>query len=53
LLRRLLVPAALDEHSEPVAVLIDGPPQIMALRVDREKDLIQVLLVTGARTAST
>jgi hypothetical protein len=33
LLRRLLVPTALHEDVEHVAVLVDGPPEIMALTI--------------------
>ena len=45
LLRGLLIPTALHENIEHVTVLIDGPPQIVTLLVEGEKDLIQVPLV--------
>jgi hypothetical protein len=35
LLGRVLIPAALHQNIEHVAVLIDGPPHIMTLAVDR------------------
>src|SRR5262245_29682803 len=46
LLRRLLVAAALHEDIEDVVVLVDGAPEVMALTIDGQKDLIQVPLVT-------
>jgi hypothetical protein len=36
LLRRLLVAPVLDQDVEPVVVLIDGAPQVMALPAERE-----------------
>jgi hypothetical protein len=50
LLRGFLVPAALYEDIEDVAVLIHGPPEIMAFLVDREEHLIQMPRVTRPRT---
>jgi hypothetical protein len=44
-LRPLLVAPASHENIEHVADLIDGPLQVMALAVERQKDLIQVPLV--------
>ena len=41
-LRRRLVPAALDQDVQYVAVLIDRPPEVRGLAVDLETDLIQV-----------
>jgi hypothetical protein len=41
-LRRLLIPPARPQDLEPVAVLIDGAPQAMALTVNRQQDRIQV-----------
>jgi len=46
-LRRRFVPAALDEHIEDVAILIDGPPEIVAFAVHGENDRIQGPLVAG------
>ena len=48
LLRRLLVPAALHENIQDVAVLIHRAPQIVTLLIDREEDLIQMPFVTRA-----
>jgi hypothetical protein len=48
-----LVAPALDQDIEPMPVLIHRPPQMMALPIDRQKDLIQILLVPSARTAPT
>src|SRR5262249_21305927 len=52
LLRRLLVAATLYQDVEHVIVLIHGTPQIMALPVDRRKDLVEVPFVPwlGAST---
>src|SRR5262249_54561565 len=52
LLRRRLIPPALDQDIEDVVVLIHGAPQVMALPVDRQKDLVEVPLVAwlGAST---
>ena len=49
-LRRLLVPPALHEDIEDITVLVDGPPQIVALAMDGQKDLIQVPLVSRSGT---
>jgi hypothetical protein len=49
LLRGFLVPPALHQDIEDMTVLIDGPPQIVPLTTDREKDLIQMPLVTLLR----
>jgi hypothetical protein len=46
LLRRLFVASALDEAIEDVVVLVDSAPEVMALAIDGQKDLIQVPLVT-------
>ena len=53
LLGGLLVPPPLYEDIEHGAVLIDGPPERVALLVDREKDLVQVPCVTRSWTAAT
>lgn len=45
-LRRLLVPLALHQDSEDLAVLIDGPPEVVALARDGQNYLIQMPLVT-------
>src|SRR5215471_1734767 len=42
LLRRPLVPAALDENISDVAVRIDGTPQIMACPIARPKHFISM-----------
>jgi hypothetical protein len=38
----------LHQNVEEVAFLIDGPPEIVALPIDRQKDLIQMPLVAGS-----
>jgi hypothetical protein len=50
LLRRLLVPAALDQESEHVIVLLDRPPQRIPLPLDGERQFIEMPYVPGART---
>src|SRR5262245_13369368 len=52
LLRRLLVAATLHQDVEHVIILIHGTPQVMALPVNRQKDLVQVPFVAwlGAST---
>ena len=49
--RRLIAPL-LDEDVQHNAVLIDGPPQPVALAVDLEQHLVQMPLVAGLRSAS-
>ncbi len=51
-LRGNLVSPALHQDVEDIPVLIDGPPQIRALAIDRQKHLIQVPLVTWMRTSA-
>src|SRR5262249_16213494 len=46
LLRRLFVASALHEDIEDVVVLVDSAPEVMALAINGQKDLIQVPLVT-------
>ncbi len=50
-LRRLLVTSALHQDIEHVAVLIHRPPEVMPLTLDRQEDLIQMLLIPGLRPA--
>src|ERR1700757_3660998 len=52
LLRRVLIAPALHQNVEHVIVLIHCTPQVMALPVNRQKDLVQVPLVPwlGAST---
>ncbi len=45
LLRSHLIPPALYEDVEHMAVLVDRPPQIMASPVDREEDFIHIPFV--------
>lgn len=52
LLGRGVVPAALHEDIQHIAVLINGTPQVRRLAVDRQKDLIQVPLVAGLGAAT-
>ena len=46
LLRCLLIAPALDQDIEDVVVLVDSAPQVMALAIDRQEDLVEVPLVT-------
>jgi hypothetical protein len=39
-------PPALQQDVQHVAVLIDRPPQVVEILVDRKKDLIQMPLIT-------
>jgi hypothetical protein len=48
-LRRLLVSPALHQDVEDMAVLIDRSPEIGPLTTNREKDLIQLPLITSLR----
>ena len=47
LLRRVLIPPALDQDIEHVIVLIHCTPQVMALPIDGQEHLIQIPLVPG------
>jgi hypothetical protein len=49
----VLVPPALHEDIEHGPILIDGPPEIMALPIDREEHFIQMLLVTRLRASAS
>ena len=51
LLGRNFVPTALDENVQHVPVLINSPPQVMGLAIDREEHFIQVSLIAWAGTA--
>src|SRR5262245_15030334 len=44
----LSVATALAEDVEDVAVLVDGPPQILTTAVDRQEHLVEVPLVAGS-----
>src|SRR5262249_2540838 len=46
LLRRLLIAPALHRDIEHMIVLIDGAPQVIALPVDRQKDLVKMPFVS-------
>jgi hypothetical protein len=48
-----LVAAALHQDIEHRPVLIHGPPEIMALPIDREEHFIQVPLVTRLRASAS
>jgi hypothetical protein len=52
LLGRLLVSAALHENIEDVAILIDGPPQLVPYSIDGEKHLIEVPLIAWPGTST-
>ena len=41
------VAPALDQDVQDVAVLVDGPPQVLPLAVDLDVDLVQVPFVAG------
>jgi hypothetical protein len=49
---RGLVPPVLYEDVEDVAVLVDGPPQVLQLTVDLDEDLVKVPLVAGPGPAT-
>jgi hypothetical protein len=53
LLGRCFVAAALHQDIEHSPVLIHGPPEIMALPIDREEHFIQVPLVTRLRASAS
>ena len=46
------IPARLDQDVEDVAVLVDGPPQILPTAVDRQEHLVEVPLVAGSGLAA-
>src|SRR4029079_1075347 len=46
------VPARWDQDVEDVAVLVDGPPQILPTAVDRQQHLVEVPLVAGSGLAA-
>jgi hypothetical protein len=52
LLRSRLIPPALYEDVEHMAIWVDRPPQIMALTPNGEKDLIEMPLVAWSRTTA-
>ena len=53
LLRCPLVAPALYQNVEYIAVLINGPPQIVMLPLDGQKHLIEVPLIAGSWTLTT
>jgi hypothetical protein len=52
-LRGLLVATALDENIQDMAILVDGPPQVVAFAMNSQKDLVQVPLITGSGAPPT
>ena len=50
-LGRFLVPAALDQHIEHVAMLINGSPEVVQFASDAHEHLIEKPFVTGFRPA--
>lgn len=52
-LGRVRVPPTLPQDIEHSPVLIHGPPEIMALPIDREEHFIQVPLVTRLRASAS
>ena len=53
LLGGLFVAPPLAQDIEDIAIVIDGPPEIVALRVDRDEHLIQMPCVAWAGTPAT
>jgi hypothetical protein len=53
LLGGALIPAALHQDIQHIAVLIHGPPEIMPLARDRETHLIHMPLVSEPRASTT
>jgi hypothetical protein len=51
-LRSGFIPPTLHQNVEDVPVLIDAPPQIRALAIDRQEYLIKVPLITWLRTSA-
>jgi hypothetical protein len=49
LLRSFLIAAARHQDVQDLAVLIHRPPEVVALAMDGEKDLIEMPFVTGLR----
>jgi hypothetical protein len=45
----MFVPPTLDQDIQDMTVLLHGPPEIVALAIDGEKDLIQMPFVTRLR----
>ena len=45
-------PGGLDQDVQDVAVLVDGPPQVLPIAVDLDEDLVQVPLVAGPGLAA-
>ena len=52
LLCGFLVAAALHQNVEDIIVLIHGAPQVIALAVDRQKDLVEMPFISRARPAT-
>jgi hypothetical protein len=52
-LRGVLVPPALHQDIEDMTILIDGPPEIVPLTTNGEKDFIQIPLITWLRAPVT
>ena len=50
--RRTPVPAGLDEEVDQVPVLVHGAPEILALTVDRDEDLVQKPRIAEATLSS-
>ena len=50
---RFLVPTAVDQDIQHVALLIHRPPQILMLALDGQKHFIHLPLVAGPGTATT
>ena len=46
------IPARLDQDVEDVAVLVDGPPQVVTTAVDGQEHLVEVPLVAGSGLAA-
>jgi len=46
------IPARLDQDVEDIAVLVDGPPQVVTTAGDRQEHLVEVPLVAGSGLAA-
>jgi hypothetical protein len=46
----MLIPTALDQNIQDVAVLIDGPPEVVPCPIDGEEDFIEMPLITALGT---
>ncbi len=52
LLGGTLVPAVLDQDVEDMAILVDGAPEVMALPIDLEENLVEMPLISWSSTTA-